>query len=99
MSRKQARVRRRWRSVSLRRHTRQVPITLLHRLAVQELPVAVSSGRDVDTVRVLNMAGHVKATIPKPVRTIDGYEQPPATVLAITSLGRSMLKRFPTRTR
>jgi hypothetical protein len=29
------------------------------------------------------------------VRTIDGFGQPPATVTAITSLGRSMMKRFP----
>ena len=83
----------------LGRHTLTVPLTLLHRLAAQELPVAVSSGRDVDSVRVLSMAGHVKATIPKPIRTLDGYEQPPATVLAITSLGRAMLKRFPARGR
>jgi hypothetical protein len=81
------------------RHTLAVPITLLHRLAAQELPVAVSSGRDVDSVRVLSMAGHIKATIPKPVRTLDGYDQPAATVLAITSLGRAMIKRFPARVR
>jgi hypothetical protein len=37
----------------------------------------------------------VKATSPRPVRTMDGYEQPPATVVAITPLGRSMMKRFP----
>jgi hypothetical protein len=72
-------------------------MTLLHRLAVQELPVAVTGGAQVDAVRVLNLAGHVKATIPRPVRTLDGYEQPPATVTEITSLGRSMLKRFPRR--
>ena len=70
---------------------------LLHRLAAQELPVAVTTGAQVDAVRVLSLAGHVKATIPKPVRTLDGYEQPPAVVNEITSLGRSMLKRFPIR--
>ena len=72
-------------------------MTLLHRLAAQELPVAVSSGAQVDALRILSLAGHVKATIPKPVRTLDGYEQPPAVVTEITSLGRSMLKRFPLR--
>ena len=46
-------------------------------------------------MRVLCMAGHVKAVIPKPLRTLDGYTQPPATVNEITSLGRSMIKRFP----
>ncbi len=70
---------------------------LLHRLAAQELPVAVTTGAHVDAIRVLSLAGHVKATIPKPVRTLDGYEQPPAIVNEITSLGRSMLKRFPIR--
>jgi hypothetical protein len=72
-------------------------MTLLHRLAAQELPVAVSSGAQVDALRILSLAGHVKATIPKPVRTLDGYEQPAAIVTEITSLGRSMLKRFPAR--
>jgi hypothetical protein len=72
-------------------------MTLLHRLAAQQLPVAVTGGAMVDAVRVLNLAGHVKATIPKPIRTLDGYEQPPATVTEITSLGRSMVKRFPLR--
>lgn len=70
-------------------------MNLLHRLAAQELPVAVSSGEQIDALRVLSLAGHVRAQIPRPVRTLDGYEQPPATVTEITSLGRSMLKRFP----
>jgi hypothetical protein len=70
---------------------------LLHRLAVEDLPVAVAGGADIDALRVLSMAGHVKATIPKPMRTLDGYAQPPATVNEITSLGRTMLKRFPRR--
>lgn len=70
---------------------------LLHRLAAEELPVAVAGGADVDAVRVLSMAGHVRATIPKPLRTLDGYQQPPAMVNEITSLGRTMLKRFPIR--
>ncbi|MBO9516127.1 MAG: hypothetical protein J7549_18580 [Variovorax sp.] len=68
---------------------------LLHRLAAERLPIAVTGGQQVDALRVLSLAGHVKATIPKPVRTLDGFEQPAATVLEITSLGRSMLRRFP----
>jgi hypothetical protein len=64
-------------------------------LSTHVLPVAVTQGADIDAVRVLSLAGHIKATIPKPVRTLDGFDQPPATVSAITSLGRSMLKRFP----
>ena len=70
-------------------------MTLLHRLAAQQLPVAVIDGAQIDAVRVLSMAGHVKAVIPKPLRTLDGHTQPPAVVNEITSLGRSMIKRFP----
>jgi len=72
-------------------------MNLLHRLAAEQLPVAVTAGAEVDAVRVLSMAGHIKATIPKPLRTLDGYTQPPAMVNEITSLGRTMLRRFPLR--
>lgn len=72
-------------------------ISLLHRLAEQDLPVAVNHGDDIDALRILALAGHVKALIPKPLRTLDGYSQPPATVMSLTSLGLSMLKRFPRR--
>jgi hypothetical protein len=70
---------------------------LLHRLAAEELPIAVAGGAEIDAVRVLSMAGHVRATIPKPLRTLDGYAQPPAMVNEITALGRTMLRRFPMR--
>jgi len=68
---------------------------LLHRLARYALPIAVVEGEDVDGVRFLVLAGHVRAEVPRPVRTLNGYHQPPATVHAITSLGRQMLRRFP----
>jgi len=74
-----------------------VPINLLHRLSEQELPVTVTLGREVEAVRVLALAGHIKASIPKPVRTLHGYDQPPAVVASITSLGRRMIRRFPRR--
>lgn len=70
-------------------------LVLLHKLSLVELPVAISVGDDVDGLRILKMAGHVKAQIPPPVRTLSGYDQPPAVVLAITPLGRRMLDRFP----
>lgn len=72
-----------------------MPIELLHRLAGERLPIAVTDGDDVDSVRLLILAGHVRAEIPKPVRTLSGHHQPPAMVTAITSLGRQMLERFP----
>lgn len=72
-----------------------MPMELLHRLSHERLPVAVVDGADVDAVRVLALAGHVRAEVPRPVRTIQGHHQPPATVIAITALGRQMLRRFP----
>ncbi|HYP86126.1 hypothetical protein [Variovorax sp.] len=70
-------------------------LSLLQKLSTVELPVALTEGSDVDGLRILKMAGHVRAEIPPPVRTLTGYQQPPALVMAITSLGRQMLERFP----
>jgi hypothetical protein len=70
-------------------------MTLLQRLSEETLPVAVTEGSLIDALRVLRLAGHVSATIPRPIRTLSGYEQPPATVDAITPMGRRLLKRFP----
>jgi len=72
-----------------------MPIELLHRLARERLPISVTAGEEVDDVRLLALAGHVRAQIPRPVRTLSGYHQPPATVTTITALGRQMLERFP----
>jgi hypothetical protein len=80
----------------MRRHdTRRVSFQLLHQLAQSRLPVTVFAGKDVDGLRVLQLAGHIKADIPLPVRTLTGHDQPPATVTAVTPLGRQMVKRFP----
>jgi len=68
---------------------------LLHQLAQAQLPVNLFSGEEVDRLRVLQLAGHVKAVIPLPVRTLQGYDQPPATVQAVTPLGQRMIRRFP----
>ena len=70
-------------------------LVLLHKLSLVDLPVALSVGDDVDGLRILKMAGHVKAQIPPPIRTLSGYDQPPAVALEITPLGRRMLERFP----
>lgn len=78
-----------------RRHTRRVSLTLLHQLAHARLPVTVFPGKDVDGLRVLQLAGHIRAQIPLPVRTLSGHDQPPATVTAVTSLGLQMVRRFP----
>ncbi|MFT4267147.1 MAG: hypothetical protein QM586_07985 [Xenophilus sp.] len=75
-----------------------MPLELLHRFAREALPVAVTEGGDVDAVRILALAGHVRADIPKPVRTLHGYCQPPAMVLSVTALGQQMIQRFPRMT-
>ena len=72
-----------------------VSIQVLRAIALQPLPVMVPDGGSVDAVRVLFKAGLVKAVIPRPQRTVDGYEQLPAMVTEITHLGRMMLRRFP----
>ena len=74
-----------------------MPLNLLHLLSDNKLPIAVVGGGNIDALRVLSMAGHVNAVIPRPVRSLTGYDQPPATVNAITPLGRKMLRRFPRR--
>ena len=74
--------------------TSSMSITLLHRLAAATLPCNIDGGSNVDAVRILVMAGHIKAIIPAPVRTLDGYVQPIATVTAVTPMGQTMLKRF-----
>lgn len=75
--------------------SQSVSLRLLHQLAQSALPVNLFSGEEVDHLRVLRLAGHVKATIPLPVRTLYGYDQPPATVEALTPQGLRMLRRFP----
>jgi len=72
-----------------------VSLLLLHKLAKRPLPATVTSGEEVDGLRILCLAGLVKASIPPPQRTLTGYDQPAGTVLEITRLGHTMLQRFP----
>ena len=66
-----------------------MPITLLHRIASEGVPWTATGMRDVEDIRLLFMAGHVKATFAPPAAA------PAAVVTAITSLGRQMLRSFP----
>lgn len=72
-----------------------MPVALLRRIAREELPVVIAGNWEVDVIRILVLAGHLKATIPPEVRTLSGIHQPPATVTAIISLGRMLLQSFP----
>jgi hypothetical protein len=60
-----------------------------------QLPVYLTTGDDIDRLRVLMLAGLVKGEIDPPVRTLSGHAQPPALVLEITRMGRMMASRFP----
>jgi len=81
------------------RDNRPVSLHLLHQLAQAQLPVNLFAGEEVDRLRVLQLAGHVRAVIPLPVRTLYGFDQPPATVQAVTPLGLRMIRRFPAANR
>lgn len=70
------------------------PLQLLSQLSKERLPTQVEGQSDVQLLMMLVMAGHAKATIPATVRTLAGEIQPPATMLAITWLGRESLLRF-----
>jgi len=74
-----------------------MPIALLHRVARERLPFVVVREEEIDFVRILMLAGHLKAAIPPPITSPAGVvvDQPPAVVTAITPLGRRMLRSFP----
>lgn len=76
-------------------HTESVSLILLNKLAKAPLPATVTSGEEIDGLRILSLAGLVKASIPPPQRTLTGYDQPAGLALEITRLGHSMLQRFP----
>jgi hypothetical protein len=77
------------------------PIDLLHRLANARLPIRIVDDGDIETLRILKLAGSIKAAIPEATRLPGGLNQPhrqlPATVDEITTIGRSLLYRFANR--
>lgn len=56
--------------------------------------MAVVDGGEIDAVRILVLAGHVRGDIPAPLRTLSGHHQPPATVSEVTDRGRRLARRF-----
>lgn len=65
-----------------------MPISLLRKLALKELPFTVTGGEDVDAVYILAIAGHVHAVIAPEVRTRLGWLNPSAMVHSIAASGR-----------
>lgn len=52
------------------------------------------NGSEIDALRILVLAGHVRADIPAPLRTLGGHHQPPATVSEVTDRGRRLARRL-----
>lgn len=77
--------------------TREMSFRLLQRLMQAQLPIYLTTGEDIDKLRVLMLAGLVKGDIEAPVRTLSGHTQPPAVVYEITPIGRVMASKFPVR--
>ncbi|WP_162586216.1 hypothetical protein [Variovorax sp. RA8] len=71
---------------------------MLQRLANTKLPIRVVDDGDIETLRILKLAGSIKAAIPEAAHSPGdlhrGQRQLPATVDEITRLGRAMLERF-----
>lgn len=65
-----------------------MPMKLLAELAQAPLPRAVEDLDDIEKIRVLKAHGHVEASVPT---WRFGFPMEPATVHAVTSLGRRAL--------
>lgn len=70
------------------------PLALLQRLASARLPVMVAEDDEIEMVRVLQLSGSLKASVPEPRRTLHGHLQAPATVTEVTRLGLQLLGSF-----
>jgi hypothetical protein len=70
------------------------PLALLQRLASARLPVMVAEDTEIELVRVLQLSGSLKASVPEPRRTLRGHLQAPATVTEVTRLGLQLLGSF-----
>lgn len=69
-------------------------MAVLRDLATKVLPTWVSGDASVDAIRILELAGHIKAS-EAPIDCALHGQQPTARVLAITGQGYRMLKYFP----
>ncbi|WP_162579770.1 hypothetical protein [Variovorax sp. PBS-H4] len=74
------------------------PLELLRRLANTSLPIHVVDHGEIETLRILKLAGSIKAAIPEAAHPPGGLHrsprQLPAKVDEITRLGRKLLERF-----
>jgi hypothetical protein len=66
-----------------------MPLELLREIAKKTLPLDVDNTADIDKLRVLHAAGHVKVEFADP-----SSQNQHAKVLAITAEGRAALQRL-----
>lgn len=70
-------------------------MSVLHDLSTRTLPITVTGGETVDAIRVLSLAGHIKASFNNPMAKGPDYARPKALVVELTPQGARMIKRFP----
>lgn len=72
-----------------------MPLALLHRIAHYHLPLVLTTDTDIQAIRLLIQAGHVKAAMQVTLDPWGGGPQPGIVVTAITPAGRAALERGP----
>jgi hypothetical protein len=71
------------------------PLALLRRIAVEPLPLSLTSNMDIEAAAILALAGHVKAAMKVTFDPRGGGPQPGMVVTEVTRLGWRMLEAFP----
>jgi hypothetical protein len=71
------------------------PLALLRRIAVEPLPLSLTSDVDIEAAAILVLAGHVKAAMKVTYDPRGGGPQPGMVVTEMTRLGWRMLETFP----
>ncbi|VTU18468.1 hypothetical protein H4CHR_00191 [Variovorax sp. PBS-H4] len=71
-----------------------MPLALLHRIAHARFPHVLTNDADIEAVRVLILAGHVKAAMQVTLDPWGGGPQTGVVVRDITALGRMALMHW-----
>ena len=67
-------------------------LQLLHRLAAQVPPIAITGADEVEAIHVLMLAGHLDATLAPHAGRLASARSSAATVHGLTRLGRWVLQ-------
>jgi hypothetical protein len=71
-----------------------MPKALLHRIAHHRLPLVLTTDTDIQAVRLLIHAGHVKAAMQVTLDPCGGGPQVGIVVTELTAAGREVLEQF-----